>query len=210
MSAPDGTTPSDQPSRITALRRARPGHVAVELDGQPWRTMTDDVVVRCGLRAGLELDRPLARELARELRRTKALGAAARALRARPLSEERLRGRLRARGIPECERDTAVATLAEAGYVDDATLARGRAVALAARGWGDAAILVRLVGEALPAVHVEAAVAALEPESARAALLVSGHDPRKAWALLQRRGFDADTIEGVVGLLDETTADGLG
>ena len=175
-----------------------------------WRTVPDDVVVRCGLRAGIELDRPLARELARELRRAKAISAATRALRTRPLSEERLRRRLEDRGIPADARETAVATLAGAGYVDDTRLARGRALALAERGWGDAAILERLAGEGLSAAEADAAVAGLEPEADRAARLVAGADRRKAWGLLQRRGFDADAIESVLGMLDETTADGLG
>src|SRR5213592_317507 len=152
------------PPRVTRLRRAGPGRVAVELDGRPWRTVPDDVVVRSGLRAGVELDRPLARELARELRRAKALGTATRALRARPLSEERLRQRLRARGVSGRDGETAVATLSEAGYIDDGRLARGRAAALAERGWGDAAIVERLAGEGLAAAVVEPAVAALEPE----------------------------------------------
>ena len=172
--------------------------------------MPDDVVVRSGLRAGVELDRPLARELARELRRAKALGTATRALRARPLSEERLRQRLRARGVSGRDGETAVATLSEAGYIDDGRLARGRAAALAERGWGDAAIVERLAREGLAAAVVEPAVAALEPEPLRAARLVSGQDPRKAWRLLERRGFEPETIEAVLGLLDETTADGLG
>jgi len=170
----------------------------------------DDVVVRCGLHAGRELDRPLARELARELRRARALGTATRALRARPLSEERLRQRLRARGVSRGAGEAALATLAETGYVDDARLARGRAAALAERGWGDAAILDRLAGEGIPAVEAEPAVAALEPEAARAARLVFGKDRRKAWALLARRGFEPDTIEAVLGLLDEGGADELG
>ena len=49
-----------QPPRITALRRAGPGRVAVELDGEAWRTVPEVIVVRCSLSAGVVLDRPLA------------------------------------------------------------------------------------------------------------------------------------------------------
>jgi SOS response regulatory protein OraA/RecX len=35
-------------------------------------------------------------------------------------------------------------------------------------------------------------------------------DPRKAWALLARRGFDEEAIEAVVGALDEQAGGGLG
>jgi hypothetical protein len=40
--------------------------------------------------------------------------------------------------------------------------------------------------------------------------LKAGLAPRKAWALLQRRGFDPETVEAVVGVLDEDGTDGLG
>jgi SOS response regulatory protein OraA/RecX len=142
--------------------------------------------------------------LGRELRRAGALSAAAKALRVRPLSERRLRERLRSRGVgPDAER-SALESLSDAGLIDDARLAEGRAAALAERGWGDAAIAARLTGEGIPSEHVEAALVTLVPEADRAARVArSAADPRKAWALLARRGFDADTIEAVVGVLDE-------
>ena len=103
-----------------------------------------------------------------------------------------------------------MATLSGAGFVDDAHLARGRALALAERGWGDEAIEARLAGEGLPAPLVADAVAELEPESQRAARIVGGLPLRKAWPLLQRRGFEPETIEAVLGALDENRAEGLG
>jgi regulatory protein len=158
----------------------------------------------------LPLDRPLARSLARELRRERALGTAVRSLRARPLSERRLRERLRSRGIRADAEEAAVATLSEAGFVDDARLARGRALALAERGWGDAAIEARLEGEGLTQPEIDAAIAELDPEPERTAHAIHGLAPRKAWDLLQRRGFDPETIESVLGGLDESEAEGLG
>jgi SOS response regulatory protein OraA/RecX len=184
--------------------------VAVEVDGEAWRTVPEGVVVRCSLSAGIELDRPLARSLARELRRERALGTAVRSLRARPMSERRLRERLQSRGVrPDAEED-ALGTLIDAGFVDDGRLARGRAVALAERGWGDAAIEARLTGEGLLEPDVEAAVAGLDAETDRAGPLVAGLPPQKAWSLLQRRGFDSQTIESVLGGLDVGGTEGLG
>jgi regulatory protein len=167
-------------------------------------------VIRCGLGAGVELDRPLARSVARELRRERALGTAVRSLRARPLSEQRLRERLKSRGVRPADEEAAVATLSGAGFVDDARLARGRALALAEKGWGDAAIEARLAGEGLPDPLVAGAVAELEQEAHRAARIVGGMPLRKAWTLLQRRGFDPEIIETVLGALDEYRAEGLG
>jgi regulatory protein len=158
----------------------------------------------------MPLDRAVARSLARELRLERALGTAVRTLRARPVSERRLRERLRNRGVRADAEDAALETLSDAGFVDDERLARGRALALAERGWGDAAIEARLADEGLPESQVAEAVAELEPAARRAAGLIAGLPPRKSWALLQRRGFEVETLESVVGALDEDAAEGLG
>jgi SOS response regulatory protein OraA/RecX len=197
--------------RITALRRRRPGAVAVEVDGRHWRVVPDDVVVRCGLAAGVKLERPLLRELRRELRRAETLAAATRALSRRDLSRRRLDERLRARGATRAESERAVATFEAAGVVDDARLARRRAEALAERGWGDAAVAARLEAEGLAPDSVRSAVARLAPERERAAALARQvHDRRKAWKLLARRGFSADSAESALGRLDEEPPAGLG
>jgi len=159
---------------------------------------------------GLELDRPLARELGRELRRAGALDTAARALKARPLSERRLRARLQAKGVRADAEQSTVAALARAGLVDDTRLAAGRAAFLVEKGWGDAAIVARLAGEGLGEADVEHALAAQPAERERARKLAGDLPLRKAWSLLQRRGFSPETIEDVLGALDAAGADGLG
>jgi regulatory protein len=190
--------------RLTGLRLNRPGRVALEVDGRPWRVVPDEVVVRCGLAAGLDLERPLLREIRRALRRTEALELATRALGRRDLSRRRLDERLAARGVVEHERAGALATLAQAGVVDDARVARARAATLAERGWGDAAVLARLAGEGFPAELGRDAVAGLTSESERArAAAARFDDRRKAWAHLARRGFPHEAIESALGTLDE-------
>jgi SOS response regulatory protein OraA/RecX len=165
----------------------------------------DEVVVRCGLCAGVELDRPLLRRVRRALRDAEARTDALRALERRPLSERRLRARLRGRGTPPVVEAATVESLARAGLVDDERLAHGRAEALAARGWGNAAVAARLEEEGIAAGLAAAAVAALPPESERAAGLVSGLPKRKAWGLLARRGFDPDAAANLLGPLDGDT-----
>jgi regulatory protein len=196
---------------LTALRRTRAGRVALEVDGQPWRTVPDDVVVRCGLHAGLTLDRPRLRLLRTELRRAESLATAGRALAQRPLSRRQVSDRLRRRGVaPRVERET-LGTLAAAGLVDDARLARARAAALTDRGWGDLAIAARLRREGLEDGEVRAALADLPPEAERAAALVADlADRHKAWSLLTRRGFSPDASEGALGALDAEDRRGLG
>lgn len=189
---------------LTAVRRSRPGRVALEIDGRPWRVVPDDVVVRCGLRAGLELGRPLLREVRRELRRSEALATAVRTVSRRDISAVRLRQRLDARGIASREAESAVETLSAAGVVDDDRLARSRARALAQRGWGDAAVAARLAQEGVPSLAVTGALADLPAERERAAELGARTPDRRAlWRLLARRGFAPETIEDVVGPLDE-------
>jgi regulatory protein len=188
---------------LTALRRARAGRVTLEVDGQPWRTVPDDIVVRCGLHAGLTLDRPRLRLLRTELRRAEALATAGRALAQRPLSRRQVSERLRRRGVmPPVEHET-VATLAAAGLLDDARLAKDRAAALADRGWGDIAIATRLQRDGLRVAEVRVALEGLPPEEGRAAaVVVDVFDRRKAWSLLVRRGFSPDAIEAALGSLD--------
>jgi regulatory protein len=190
--------------RLTAVRRSRPGRVALEVDGRPWRVVPDEVVARCGLAAGLDLERPLLREIRRALRRTEALELAARALGRRDLSRQRLGERLAARGVTEREREGALAALAGVGVVDDARVARARGATLAERGWGDAAVAARLEDEGFPAQLVRDVVAVLPPESERArAAAARFDDRRKAWAHLTRRGFAQEAIETALGTLDE-------
>jgi len=189
--------------RLTAVRRARPGRVELEVDGRRWRLVPDEVVLRCGLAAGLELDRPLLRALRRELRRAEALGAAVRTVSRRDVSTRRLHDRLAARGVRRADAERAVATLAGAGVLDDAKTAASRARALEERGWGDTAVAARLAGEGFGVDDVRAALAELRPERERAdALAARASDPGAAWKLLARRGFAPETLEDVVGTLD--------
>ena len=157
---------------VTALRERPRGRVEVELDGVPWRLVPADTIVRSGLFVGRALDREAARALGRELRRAEALGAAVRALRFRDLSRRRLEERLARRGTRAVARAEAIGALERAGLVDDGRVASARAEALAARGYGDAAIRFDLEQEGLAGESVAEALAALEPERERARRLM--------------------------------------
>ena len=189
--------------RLTALRRAGPGRIALEVDGRPWRAVPDEVVLRSGLSVGVELDRPLLRRLRRELRRAEALATAARALARRDLSAAALAERLtRARVAPAAARD-ALAGLAAAGLVDDRRLAQRRASDLAGHGLGDTAIAWRLEQEGFDGLSAREALEAQPPEAERAARVAEAQaDPRRAAAVLSRRGFSPETIEEAVDFLD--------
>jgi SOS response regulatory protein OraA/RecX len=196
---------------LTAMRRAGPGRVALDVDGRPWRTVPDDVVARCGLHAGLALDRSRLRLLRSELRRAEALATAGRALAQRPLSRRRLSDRLRRRGIPPPAEREVLEELAAIGLVDDAKVARARADKLADRGWGDTAIRARLEADGFEETAVRAALAGLSAEADRATTVAAGtSSAHRAWSLLARRGFSPDAIEGALGALDADQEIGLG
>ena len=189
--------------RITALRGERRDRVAVELDGAAWRVLPLEVVGRAGLRVGGELDRARARVVRRELRRHEALAASAGALRHRDLSTRRLEQRLERRAVPPAERARAVETLTRAGLLDDVRFARGRARALAARGYGDTAIRFDLERQGVEAEVVSEALTELEPERERALrLAASAGGAVRAARLLARRGFGEDAIEAAAGVAE--------
>jgi SOS response regulatory protein OraA/RecX len=173
--------------------------VEVELDGAPWRTLPVDVVARSGLWVGLSLDRTALRILRRELRRAEALGVATRALRAHDLSRRELSERLAGRFAPAAADET-LSTLVRAGLLDDRRAAESRAVALAGRGYGDAAIRHDLERRGLAEDDVEAALATVDPEAERASAIVTrrGPGPRTARYLVSR-GFGEEACEAALG-----------
>jgi SOS response regulatory protein OraA/RecX len=180
---------------VTGLRERKRARVAVELDGRPWRVLPTDVVVRAGLAVGRPLDRHTARQLAREIRRGRALSQATRTLAAAGRSRGELQQRLARAGHAEAAREEALESLGRAGLVDDARLAEDRAAVLARRGYGDAAIRADLRRRLIGSEASADAVAALEPELARAGRLVAGRDVTPT--LLRRlagRGFSRDTL----------------
>jgi SOS response regulatory protein OraA/RecX len=185
---------------VTALRDDRRGRVAVELDNAPWRLLPVDVVVRAGLSEGLALDRPALRLLRRELRRAEALAIAARALRARDLSEERLAQRLARAAVAPATAAESLQLLGRAGIVDDARFARRRAEALVERGHGDAAIEHDLERQGLAGEAVTAALEELPDELERARRLVErrGRGPKTA-RYLASKGFGEEAIEAAGG-----------
>ncbi|HET7567186.1 MAG TPA: RecX family transcriptional regulator [Gaiellaceae bacterium] len=187
---------------VTALRELPRGRVEVQLDGEPWRTLPADAVVRAGLGVGRALDRPTARTLARELRRSGALRRATRALAVRDRSRGALEERLTRAGVTPAAREEALGALERAGLVDDARVARSRAESLAERGYGDVAIREALEREHVPEAVAADAVASLTPEPERArSLLAGGAGPREL-RRLAARGFDPETLAELSGFAD--------
>jgi SOS response regulatory protein OraA/RecX len=178
---------------VTALRDVR-GGVAVFLDGARWRVVP--VAARAELRVGAALDRETARLLARELRRAKALSQATRLLATSDRSRRGLEERLEQKGHSPAARAEALAALERAGLLDDDRVARDRAVTLAERGYGDAAIRADLLRRRVSAELAAEAVGALEPESERVRRLIERETPSpRLLRRLASRGFSHATLE---------------
>ena len=125
---------------------------------------------------------------------------AARSLHYRDRSRSELDARLARAGIDEGARADALDTLERVGYVDDARFASARAAALARRGYWDEAIRHDLDGHQLRPEAIEAGLATLEAEAARAVELVERLGrTRKVAAQLARKGFSQDALEAALG-----------
>jgi regulatory protein len=185
---------------VTALRARRGGGVLVQIDGNDWRVLPADVIVRARLTPGTELDRPRLREVARARRRTEALAAAGRVLRHRDLPARALDARLAQRGIAAADREGALSALQDAGLVDDARFAHNRALALAGRCLGDAAIRFDLERHGVPPEQVEEALGGLDPEALRGERIVASRGRSPATArFLARKGFGEEAVEAAAG-----------
>jgi regulatory protein len=181
----------------------------VALDGEPWRTLPAEVVLRAGLDVGVELDRDRARRVRRELKRHDAMARATRALRNRDLSAAELDARLDRANIAPAARAETIGRLTDAGAVDDERFARSRAQTLADRGAGDFLVRHDLETRGISPEAVAAAMASLEPETVRAARICSrcGAGPKTA-RYLARKGFSVDAIESACaeGIAEEDTS----
>jgi regulatory protein len=184
---------------VTRLRQERPGWVAVELDGECWRSLPAEVVLRAGLQPGVMLDRARAVTVAQERRRLNALRTATSALAHRELTRAELDSRLARRNVAPRDRKAALETVERAGLQDDRRAAHGRAAALAARGYGDRAIRADLEARGVESESCDEALSGLSPEAVRAQVIVErlGRGPRAAQTLA-RRGFTEDVIEAAV------------
>jgi len=121
-------------------------------------------------------------------------------LRYRDRSRRDVEARLARAGVEEASRDEALETLERLGYVDDGRFASSRAAALAARGFGDAAIEDALAREGIEAETAVVAIRAITGERERAAAIVEreGRSARTA-ARLSRRGFSHETVDDLLG-----------
>lgn len=111
---------------ITRLKIAdkRGMRTAVEIDGEPWREIDTEVVLKAGLSAGMPMDDAALDALALDDETVRARRAAARLLQTRPRAVSELRALLGRREFSPQAVDRVVAHFSETGDLDDARFAR--------------------------------------------------------------------------------------
>jgi regulatory protein len=132
-----------------------------------------------------------------------ALETGLKALSRRELSRAELVARLERSGIDPEDAELASSQLTRAGYQSDTRAAEERARVLAGRLQGDLAIRVDLRGRGISEVDVDAALAGIDPEPARAEKLARrAGEPAQLARALQRKGYSDDTIEAALRIAD--------
>jgi regulatory protein len=132
-----------------------------------------------------------------------ALETGLKALSRRELSRAELVARLERSGIDPEDAELASSQLTRAGYQSDTRAAEERARVLAGRLQGDLAIRVDLRGRGISEVDVDAALAGIDAEPARAEKLARrAGEPAQLARALQRKGYSDDTIEAALRIAD--------
>jgi regulatory protein len=123
------------------------------------------------------------------------------ALARRDLTSTELEQRLARAGFEPHARADAIARATDAGYLDDARVARERARRLAERDASDAAICAELRRRGVGEDAIQAALEALPAEPTRAERLARrlGGGSRAARSLV-RKGYAEDVVERALGL----------
>jgi regulatory protein len=187
------------PRRVSSLAARPRQRVEVSLDGEPWRTLPAEVVLRSGLDLDVELDRERARRVRRELRRHDAMAKAAGVIRRRDVSAAELEGRLERAHVDPATRAEVVTRLSGAGAIDDARFAHQRARSLADRNAGDELIRHDLSERGISAESIEAAIDSVEPEAARVGRIVERRGGgAKTARYLASKGFSEESVEVAV------------
>ena len=202
---------------ITALSQGRKrGRVAVLVDGEPVLDLPKAFAEQVGLVVGRSLSPATQDEIRRQAAQHEARVVAVRMLGRRALTQAELRRRLLSRGLPEEAVAATVDWLTELGYLNDEQYAERRWETLRQRRMGTQGIVYTLRHEGVPR-EVADEIRSRQDDSAQdEALATQLAEQRNAdlqrvpwpqrrqrlYMFLARRGFEAETINTVVGRLE--------
>lgn len=194
-------------------QKRRPNRRNVYLDGAFAFGLSDNVVARFRLREGMTLSDEEVRQIADGEVRQECFDHAMRHLQSRLHSHAELRRKLVRREYGETVIDAVLADLARLGYLDDAQFAKTKALSLAEhKHHGRRRAYVELIRSGVEKDLADAALndvyeqtdslAAARMLAEKKAASLKRLDPlvarRRLAGMLQRRGFDYETIKPVI------------
>ncbi len=201
---------------ITALEPdpRRPGTLRVEIGGQRFGAVPEDVAAAAGLAPGLVVDEALRGRLAVAANAEAAYRTALRSLERRAFARHDLGRRLRRKGHTGAAVESALERAAALGLLDDATFVADYVQSRSARGRGPARLASDLMAMGVERSLIDRAIDAewhqgadrssvpLALAQARAAQLGNLPRPvkrRRLLAYLARRGFSGYEVSEMVG-----------
>ena len=152
--------------RIEEIKRSerKKDRILVKLDSGDLLRVTEEELLRFGLRAGMELDEEQIGALKRSAKATSTKVTAANMIGSRALSRKELEHRLVRKGADEADVEAAVDWLEDIGAVDDAAYAAAVARDYGRRGYGPARVREELRRRGVPRELWDEAMAEI-PES---------------------------------------------
>ena len=205
--------------RIEEVKKSerKKGRFLVKLENGDVLRVTEEELLRFGLRAGLELDGGAMEALAASVRASSAKAAAADMIGSRALSKKELTRRLVKKGSDEADAQAAADWLEDIGAVDDAGYAAALVRHYGGKGYGPARVREELRrrgvdrelwDEALEEMPEAAEILdALIRKKCRGELSDPKEKKRVSDGLL-RRGFAWSDVKAAMGRYTEMTEDG--
>lgn len=192
------------------------GRFLVKLNGGVLLRVTEEELLRFGLRAGMELDDETVETLQSSARTSSAKAQAANIIGSRPLSKRELTKRLVQKGNEEADAQAAADWLEELGAVDDAAYAAALARHYGARGYGPQRLREELRRRGVDRDLWEDALAELPDSGDTLDALIQKRrrgdlsDPRERKRVcdaLLRRGFSWSQVKAAMGRYTEMEED---
>lgn len=204
--------------RIEELKPSerKKGRFLVKMEDGGILRVTEEELLRFGLRGGMELDGEVLEELRASVKASSAKAAAANLIGVRPLSKKELTRRLVRKGSGEPDAQAAADWLEEIGAVDDAAYAASLARHYAGRGYGPARVREELRRRGVGRELWDAAMGEMPPPGEILDQLIQKRckgdlsDPRerkRTSDALLRRGFSWEDVRAAMGRYTEMIED---
>ena len=204
--------------RIEEIKRSerKKGRILIKLDSGDLLRVTEEELLRFGLRPGMELEEGLLEELKTSAKTSSAKVTAANMIGSRALSKKELERRLVRKGADEADAEAAADWLEDIGAVDDAAYAAAVARDYGRRGYGPARVREELRRRGVPKELWDGAMEELPDSAATLDALIQKKcrgqlsDPKEIKRVsdgLLRRGFSWGEVRAALSRYAEIIED---